>query len=89
VDTTTSTVTARWAPNLSHFGVAKAVQAQHRERTIALVADLENLGTTVTREANADAFTINSELRVRFVPLRCRRTRTGHRWFFRFKTQSD
>jgi hypothetical protein len=69
----------------AHLAVGEALRASHLRRTAAMIADLERIGATVNRNAATDLITINDELRVRFLAVRCLgNERYGRRWFFRF-----
>jgi hypothetical protein len=74
------------AQDYSHLGVTRALRIGHQQRLAALIADLESVGATVSRDARSDLLTINNELRVRFLAVRS--CRTGHwrgfQWFFPF-----
>jgi DNA invertase Pin-like site-specific DNA recombinase len=71
--------------DFSYLRVNVALQVDHEERITRLIADLESAGATVYRSPNADLLTINEELRVRYLTVRCcRAKRSEHRWFFRF-----
>jgi DNA invertase Pin-like site-specific DNA recombinase len=72
----------------SHLSITRAMKAAHRERITALIADLEHMGATVSRDGRTGLITINNELRVRFLAVRSRQTgHSGCRWYFRFDCQ--
>ena len=69
----------------SWVDINETVRVRHQEQLNALIADLENEGATVHRDVATDLITINEELRLRFLTVRCcRAVQPRDRWYFRF-----
>ena len=65
--------------------MTEAIKSSHKERVATLVADLRHTGATVSLDEGADLLTVNNEVHLRYLTVRCCRDGySGRRWFFNF-----
>jgi len=73
------------AHDYSFITVTENLRVRHNEHVAGLIAALESTGASVYHDRETDLLTINSELRLQFVTVRCHRNgHCGERWIFRF-----